>query len=124
MASPLSGFTVDIDERTETVCSTADDGDHQRKSKRAGASERLWRPTDAEPYGQRILQRSRVDALTRQCRAMPARPVDVLIVADLEQQVQLLGEQRVVILESVAEQRKGIDEGATADDHLGAALRQ
>ena len=55
---------------------------------------------------------------------MPARPVDVLIVADLEQQVQLLGEQRVVILESVAEQRKGIDEGATADDHLGAALRQ
>ena len=54
---------------------------------------------------------------------MFAGPVDVLVVTDLEQQFELLGEQRVVVLEPEPEQRKGIDEGAAADDHLCSALR-
>ena len=45
---------------------------------------------------------------------MFAGPGNVLVVTDLEQQVELLGEQRVVVLESEAEQREGIDERAAA----------
>src|SRR5206468_785393 len=50
-----------------------------------------------------------------------ARPGDVLVVADLEEQVEVLGKQRVVVLEPEAEQRKRVDERATADHHLRAA---
>jgi hypothetical protein len=54
---------------------------------------------------------------------MLAGPRYMLVVADLEQQVELLGEQRVVVLEPKTEQGKGIDERAAPYDHLRAALR-
>src|SRR5438093_6871653 len=45
-------------------------------------------------------------------------PGHLLVVADLEQEIELLRKQRVVVVEIEAEQRKGVDERATADDHL------
>src|SRR5213079_814448 len=48
----------------------------------------------------------------------------VLVVTDLEQQVELLGEQFVVVLEPVSEQWERVHEGAAADHHLRAALRE
>ncbi len=40
---------------------------------------------------------------------------------NLQQQIELFGEQRVVVGEVVAEQREGFDVGAAAGDQLGAA---
>ena len=53
---------------------------------------------------------------------MLAGPVDVLVVADLEEEVELFGEERVVVFEGEAEERERLDERAAADDHLGAAV--
>ena len=54
---------------------------------------------------------------------MLAGPVHMLVLTDLEQQIELLGKERVVVLEPEAEQRKRIGERTAADDHLGPALR-
>jgi len=48
----------------------------------------------------------------------------VLVVADLEQQLQFFGEQRIVVLEPVPEERERIDKGSPPDDHFGASVRQ
>lgn len=45
--SPAS-LPVEIDQWPEAPSFTADDGDHQGKPKRAGTSERLWGPTNAQ----------------------------------------------------------------------------
>ena len=57
MAGALASFVVEIDERAKAVRLAADDRNHERKSERAGAGKRLGRSADAEPDGQRILQR-------------------------------------------------------------------
>jgi hypothetical protein len=44
--------------------------------------------------------------------------VHVLVFLDLEQQVEILGEQRVVVLEPEPEQRERFREGAAPDDDL------
>src|SRR5438309_10640002 len=110
MSESLTGFPIEIDERTEAMSPAANDRDHQRKSKRAGTGERLRSSADSQPYRQRILHRPWIDSLPRQCGPMLARPGDVLIVADLEQQVQLLRDQRIVLLESVPESRNRVNE--------------
>ena len=48
----------------------------------------------------------------------------MLVLADLQEQIELLGKERVVVLQPEAEQRKGLDGRAAADDHLRPALRQ
>src|SRR5881628_3497583 len=55
---------------------------------------------------------------------MLPEPMHVLVLADLEQQVEVLGEQRVVVLESQPEQRERLDERSAAYDHFGPTLRQ
>ena len=51
---------------------------------------------------------------------MAARPGDALGLAQREQQVELLGEELVVVVEVVAEEREGLDERAAAGHDLGA----
>jgi hypothetical protein len=46
------------------------------------------------------------------------------VVADAQKQFQLLAEQGVVIVEVVAEQRKGFDERAAPGHDLGTPARQ
>src|ERR1700680_784243 len=48
---PLSParFSIEIDERPKSPWLAADNGDHQRKSQRAGASKRLRGPPDTQP---------------------------------------------------------------------------
>src|SRR5688572_13522611 len=55
---------------------------------------------------------------------MAARPLDVLGVTDLEEQVQVLLKEGVVVLQPQTEERKRVDEGSAADHHLGPACRQ
>lgn len=49
-------------------------------------------------------------------------PFDAGLIAELEEQVELLGEELVVVLSVIAEEWIGLDEGAAADDDLGASL--
>ena len=55
---------------------------------------------------------------------MFAGPVDVLVLTNLQEEIEILGKQRVVVLEAQAEQRKRIDERPAAYDHLRPALRK
>src|SRR2546423_11857091 len=123
MSETLPGFAIKLDERPEPVRMSADDRDHQRQSERAGASERVGSATDAKPDRQWILDRPWVDALAGERWAMFSRPGDVLVVADLEQQVELLGEQLFVVLEPGSDQRDRVDEAAAAAHQLAASLR-
>src|SRR5205814_8569108 len=52
---------------------------------------------------------------------MLARPVNVLVVADLEKQVEVFRKERVVIVEAQTKERKRIDERASAGDDFRAA---
>ncbi len=56
-----------------------------------------------------------------EARCLPSQLTRVLL-AELEQEVQLLGEELVIVLGIVAEERIGLDEGAATDDDLGSAL--
>src|SRR3989442_1649302 len=88
----------------------ADDRDHQRKPERPGANESLRGPADAEPDRKWILQGSRVDALAGERSTVPSGPMHMLVFTDLEQEIELLGEERVVVVEVEAEQGEGLDE--------------
>ena len=59
----------------------------------------------------------------RRRSAGASRPVqrDLVAVAQPQQQLELLGEELVVVLEVVAEERERLDEGAAAGHDLGAA---
>ena len=54
---------------------------------------------------------------------MLAGPVDVRVLADLEQQIEFFREKRVVVFQMQTEERVGLDERAAAGDDLGAAMR-
>ncbi len=53
---------------------------------------------------------------------MFAGPVNVGGFAEGEEEVELFGEEIVVVFELEAEEREGFDEGAATDYHLGAAV--
>src|SRR5438552_4593643 len=89
-----AGLPVEIDERPEAPWLAADDGHHQGQPQRTGANERLGSPADSPPYRQGVLHRSRVDALPCQGGPVLAGPADVLVVTDLQEQLQLLFEER------------------------------
>src|SRR5207253_5533149 len=48
---------------------------------------------------------------------------DVLVSTHVQQEVQLLGKQRVVVVQVVAEQWEGFDRRPATDNHLGPSLR-
>src|SRR5881409_2962708 len=106
MSTALGGFPIQVDERTEAMRLTADDRDHQRKPERPGADERFRRAADAQPDREWVLHRPRVDTLAAQGRAVLAGPVHMLLLPDLQEQVELLREERVVVFEPQPEERK------------------
>ena len=72
----------------------------------------------------RILHRPRVDPLPRQRSPVLAGPLHMLVLADREQQPELLLEQRVVVLQPESEERKRLDGRPTTDDHLRTSARE
>jgi hypothetical protein len=91
------------------------------RPERAGARDRLRRAAGRDPDRQRLLQRARIDALALERRAMTAFPRDLRLGANLKQEIELLGEQLVVVVEVEAEQREGLDERAAPSHDLGPA---
>src|SRR6266566_1417849 len=112
MSGALGGFPIEVDERTEAMRLTTNDRDHQREAERPGSNERFRRSADTQPDRERILHGPRVDALTGQRRAVSARPVHMLVLPDLQEEIELLGEESVVVFEAQPEERKCVDERA------------
>src|SRR5438093_740492 len=100
----------------------ADDRHHERKAEQTRAHERRGRPAHADPDRERVLERARIHPLAAECRAELTRPLGLLLIADLEQQLELLLEERVVVAQIEAEERERVDERAASDDHLRATL--
>ena len=109
-AGAAAGLAVKLGERGKARRLAADDRDRQRQPEHAGARDRLRRAAGGDPNRERLLQRPRIDALAIEGRPMPAFPDHFRLGADREQEIELLGEQLVVIFEVIAEQRKGFDE--------------
>ena len=75
----------------------------------------------ADPDRERRLDGTRRNLRVVERRPEPALPGDALRGGELEEKVELLGEQRVVVVEAAAEEREGFDERAAPGDDLGAA---
>ena len=103
---------MELCERRELLRPAADDRERHRQPERARARRRLRRAADRDPDRDPLLQRPRIHAAL------------VRTVAQLEQLLELLGEQPVVVGEVVAEQRERLDERAAAGHDLGAAARE
>src|SRR6266567_1853506 len=76
MSRTPATFAIDVNERAKSPRLAANDRDHQRQSERPGAGERFRRSADAEPDGQGILQRARINALTGERRPVFAGPMN------------------------------------------------
>ena len=72
----------------------------------------------ADPDGQRVLDRPWIHALAGQLGPELTGPGDVLVSAHVQQEVQLFGKQRVIVLQVVAEEREGLNRRAAPDDHF------
>ena len=118
------GAAVDLGERCEALGHAADDRERHRQAERSGARRRGRVAADRDPDRQRILERPRVDAGAVERRAMAPGPGDVLRLAQLQQQLELLDEELVVVGEVVAEERERLDERASARHDLGATARE
>ena len=77
-------------------------------------------PPTATQTGSGSCTRPRVDAAVVDRRAVRAGPGHRARRAQREQQLELLGEELVVVVEVVAEEREGLDERAAAGHDLGA----
>ena len=115
---------VELGEGREALGHAADDRERHRQAERAGAHGRLGRAADGDPDRELLLQRARVHAAVVERRAMLPDQRHARRRAQLEQQLELLGEQRVVVGELVAEERERLDERAAARHDLGAPARE
>ena len=118
----FGGAVVEVDELAEALGLAADDGQHQRQAVLHGAHHRFRTAADADPGLQPAALDRRIDGLVLQFRPHRALPGDGLLLQDFGEQVELLGEQPLVVLEREAEEREGFREGAAADDDFGAAI--
>ena len=72
--------------------------------------------------GRGFCTRPRIDTLPSERSAVLAGPIDLGFVAKLQQQFELLREQRVIVVEVETKEGKGLDERAATGDDLRAAL--
>src|SRR5258708_40004065 len=95
---------VKVNERTETLETTADDCDHQRKAERAGAGERLRCTPDSNPNREALLLGTWEDTLPRERRTEAPVPSKMSGLAELETEIKFLGKECIVILRVEAKQ--------------------
>ena len=120
----LEGPVIEIDIGLETPRIAADDGQHQGEIVMRGAHHRLRAAAHAHPGLERAAFEGRIHRLAAQGRAQLALPGHRLLLEQRREEIELFFEERFVLLQVVAEQRKGLGEGAAAEDDFGAAVRQ
>jgi len=81
------------------------------------------RCADGDPDGQGMLHRPRHHELVGEWRAQATRPAHRSLLTDAQQQLELLGEQLVVVVEIEAEEGKGFDEGAASRHDFRTSVR-
>src|SRR5271170_1031702 len=118
MACACSGFAIEVDERAKAMRFASDDCDHEWKAENSCTDEGLRCSADAEPDGQRLLQRTRKDTLAGERSSMLSGPMNMRVFAESKEKVKLLGKEIVVILELQPEQRKRFNERAAARNNL------
>src|SRR5262245_6893609 len=124
MSGATAGLAIEIDERGELLGRAANDRKREGKTELPGARDGLRASTDRDPHRQGILYGARIHAEIVQRRTMFAAPRDALGLAQLQQKLELLAEQRVVVAQIEAEERKRFDERAAARHDLGASVRE
>src|SRR5687768_13110373 len=124
MSRAPAGVAVQFDERGKALRLAADDRQREGKPECPGANDRLRRPPNRDPDRQGVLHWPRVDAEVFQRSTMLSRPGDTLLLAKLQQQLQLFGEEVVIVAQVVPEERKGLDERAAPGHDLRAAVRE
>ena len=110
LARSSRGLAIQLDQRDETLRFATNDRDDEGKPEPPGANDGVRVAADANPDGQRLLHRARVDAEVVERRPADPGPGDVLVVPELQQEVELLGEQLVVVTQVVAEERERLRE--------------
>src|SRR5258707_7416856 len=123
MTGATPSLAIEVYKRPEASGLTADDGDHERKSEHSCANERFGRAADTDPYGERILQRARVDCLAGKGGAVFAGPVHLRTCPDLEEKLEFFRKERIVIFKTQAEERVGLNEGTATGDNFRPAPR-
>src|SRR4051794_19130919 len=98
MAGAARRLAVERHEGLKARRLAADDGERHRQAERGGAHHRLWRAADRDP-DRDFPRRARIDAEIVERCAVQARPGDSLALPELQKQVELLGEERIVISE-------------------------
>src|ERR1700736_6194293 len=124
MAGAQTSLTVTIDQRPKPVRLAADNRDHQWQSERASANKRGRCASDTEPNRQRVLEWARINSLAGECRAVLTRPVNMRVLTSVQKQIEFFGEQRIVVFELQAEERKCFDERAAPGDDLRPPMRE
>src|SRR5579864_4126103 len=90
VAGAAPSLAVKIDQGPKSLWLSANNCDHHRKPERASTSERFGCAADTDPNGQWILERTRIDRLSRERGAVPPCPVNLSVLADLKKKLQLL----------------------------------
>jgi hypothetical protein len=103
---------MEIGKRLEALREPADDRERHRQAEHPCANGRLGRSSDGDPHRERILDRTRVDAVAGRRASR---------LADEEELLQPLLEEPVVVAEVEAEERERLDERAAPNHHLRAS---
>ena len=107
MAGLFGRLPVEVGERHEPLGLPTDDGQRQGQAQGTRADHGLGCAAHRHPYGQWVLDRPRPHPGVVQGRAQPSGPGHVAVVGAYgQEQLEFLGEQLVVVVEVVAEERK------------------
>ena len=123
MTGATPGLAIEVYKRPEASGLTADDGNHERKSEHSCANERFGRAADTDPYGERILQRARVDCLAGKSRAVFSGPVHFGAFPDFQEKLEFFRKERIVIFKTQPEEGIRLNERTATGDNFGAAPR-
>jgi hypothetical protein len=99
-----------------------DDRQHQRQAVPRGKDDALRAAPDAHPCAQTVLGAGEHALLAQRGPGLPA-PRHRLLLQQQREEVQLLLEQRLVVLQVESEQRERLGERPSPEDHLGASTR-
>ncbi len=119
----IGGVAVESDQRLELLRPATDDGDHQWQREIGSAGHGVRRAANGDPQRQRVLHGLGEDFEARdRLGVRRAFPNHLAAPADGQQFLELFLEQRVVVVQVVAEQREAFDEGAASGHDLGAPV--